>query len=173
MPVPNKYRLESCKVYILTFVLHRVWCVDMQPTSDYSEVVFLLRSENLDLMSLLSLITSWSGAVDFQLLWIPEGLCHPCACAGCFWAPRLHKFRGFPLYGHIRLVICGLAVHHGRCYCSSLQAKQERKCILLTVQQSTLLQPSDAADGPQPAVGAPGESIEMCPRPEAAPPVQG
>ena len=54
-----------------------------------------------------------------------------------------------------------------------LQAKQERKCILLTVQQPTmLLQSSNTADGPQP-VGAQGESIEMCPRPEAAPSVQG
>ena len=96
------------------------------------------------------------------------------ACAGSFWAARLHKFRGFPLYGHIRPVLCGLVVRYQRYYCSSLQAKQERKCIVLTVQQPTPLllpQSRDAADGSQP-VRASGVSIEMATRQEAVPRAQ-
>ena len=53
------------------------------------------------------------------------------------------------------------------CCDSSLQAKQERKCSLLTAQQATLLMPFSDAAGPQP-VGARDKSIEMSARREAS-----
>ena len=150
--MPSKYRLESCRVQLFACILH----VGMQLPSHCGAVVFLLRSDKLDLMSLVSLISSWSVVVDPQI--VPEGLCLDCAFAGSFWAAKLHKCRGFPVCGHTRHVLCGLVVRHGMHYCSSHQAKQERKCITLAVCAPGIHQ--TRADGPQ-RVGASGKFIEM------------
>ena len=132
MPVPNKYRLESCRARL--FALVKLNCLWMQPLSDYCAVVFVLRSAKLDPMSLLSLITSWCVLVDAQCG--PEGMCHSCSRTGSCWAAKLHTCRGFPSYGSIRLVLCRLAVVCGVYYCS-IPSRQNRSANVFGWQCSS------------------------------------